>query len=521
MNFKSSPAIFKAIESKDMKQFRQELKNLTSEKVVLLQSGLVRAGNISRNYNLLEACCLTENESALQELKQRDLTWSEVQLKRAAELAARAKTKSKSLMTELLSLKFPDHEALMAACSAGNNELIQTLLEKNNNINKLDPGPIMNAASGGFISVLQTLSDFGFDIQMGNDEALCLAVRHRQHPCVDYLIANGANVSAQRSLPLKIAISIGDIDVVKKLLDKGADLKPVAEEEFVSQAERHGHTALANFLRQKMVTMNIAFPLNIKQSTHISSVDRTVAESILRLKKRYGERLSADDKAKTLIDLTAWAQSLDGTNATAKAAQRAVDSILNGNPIIQEETGVSLKELLVFFWMAIHDALQRKTSIADGLDMLQEGLYELQRGYNLSNKGVDLGGDDEEVCEPGMFNKLAEKLVTISSDVEIDFITKEVASLKLNAVVREVALSWYKANVLLVNGLFNKNYDVEPIWNKIREQVKQKMFDEFSSLFSSYDDPEFNAFIDAGIDADIRGTASSTAAPPAEPSPGM
>lgn len=78
-----------------------------------------------------------------------------------------------------------------------------------------------------------------------------------------------------------------------------------------------------------------------------------------------------------------------------------------------------------------------------------------------------------------MFTKLMEKLVSLHSDVEIDFITKEVASLKLNAVVKEIALAWYKANPLLVNSLFNKNYTVEPIWNKIREQVKKKMFEVF------------------------------------------
>lgn len=505
-----------------MKQFRQELNNLTSEKIVLLQSGIVRAGNASRNYSLLEACCLTENENALLELKKRGLSWSEVQLKRAAELAASAGAKSEGLMKELLSLKLPDNEALLAACSVGNNELTQFILKDNDRISKIEPGPIMSAASSGFISVLQTLSDFGFDIHIGNDEALCLAIRHRQHLCVNYLIANNANVSTQKSLPLKIAISIGDMDVVKMLLDKGADLKPIAEEEFVTQAERHHHTALANFLRQKMVTMDIAFPINTKQSTHISSVDRTVAESIVRLKNRYGGRLSVVEQEQFLVDIAAWAQRLDITDARANAAKRAVDSILNGPTITHEETGVSLKELFVFCWMAIHDAFKRQTSIADALDLLQEGLYELQRGYNLSSQGVDLGGDDEEVCEPGMFNKLVEKLVGIHSDVEINFITKEVASLKLNAVVKEVALSWYKANALLVNGMFNKTYAVEPIWNKIREQVKQKMFEDFSSLFLSYDDPEFNAFIDAGIDADVSETFSSAAAVhQAEPSRNM
>ena len=509
MIFKNSPAIFKAIESNDIKQFRQELKALTAEKIVVLMSGLVRVGNVSRNYNLLEACCLTENDGALRELKQLALIWSEVQLTRAAELAAKSKTKSMVLMNELLSLKLPSQEALIAACDVGNNELSRMILASTNKLNKLDPSPIMSAASGGFTPVLQSLSEHGFDIHVGNDEALCLAIRHRQSQCVDYLIAEGADVSTQKSLPLKIAISIGDLNIVKKLLDKGADLKPVAEEEYISQAERHGHTALANILRQKMVTMNIAFPLSTKQSTHVSSVDRTVAESIVRLKNRYGGRFSPADKDQMAFDLLAWGKRLEVADATTNAAQRALTSILEGATITHEETGVSLKELLLFCWMAIHDALQRKTSVDDALVMLQEGLYELQRGYNLSNGGVDLGGEDEEVCEPGMFNKLVEKLVGIHPDVEIDFITKDVASLKLNAVVKEVALSWYKTNALLVNGIFKKSYDVEPIWNKIREQVKQKMFEEFSSLFSSYDDPEFDDFIDAGIDADISESSPS------------
>lgn len=360
MIFKSSPAIFKAIESKDMKQFRQELNNLSAEKIVLLQSGLVRAGTVSRNYNLLEACCLTENENALMELKKHDLNWSPIQLKRAAELAVNARTKSGRLMEELLSLKLPGYDALLAACNAGNNELVQTILLKNESISKTEAGPIMSAASGGFLPVLQTLSDSGFNLHSGEDEALCLAIRHRRYECIEYLIASGANVSTQKSLPLKIAISIGDIEVVKRLLDKGADLEPIAEEEYVSQAERHHHTELAHFLRQRMIALNIVFPINTKQSTHVSSVDRTAAESILRLKKHYGESLSLADRQQYLIDLAAWAQNLDPSKATSKVAQRAVELIVDGTPIIHEEIGVSLKDVLVFVGWPLMTRLNEK-----------------------------------------------------------------------------------------------------------------------------------------------------------------
>ena len=44
---------------------------------------------------------------------------------------------------------------------------------------------------------------------------------------------------------------------------------------------------------------------------------------------------------------------------------------------------VSTLELLALSWLAIHDSSKCQASVADAKNLFVEGLYEIQRGYNL------------------------------------------------------------------------------------------------------------------------------------------
>ena len=110
------------------------------------------------------------------------------------------------------------------------------------------------------------------------------------------------------------------------------------------------------------------------------------------------------------------------------------------NTFTDAGSDISLRELLALTFSAIQDDEKRISSVEDAGTQFVEGLYEIQRGYNLSNEGVDQGGLDRPICSAGAFNKLIEKLVGIHQDCQIQFITRETASLKLPIVVREEAM---------------------------------------------------------------------------------
>ncbi|CAM2808682.1 Ribulose-5-phosphate 4-epimerase and related epimerases and aldolases [Legionella steigerwaltii] len=509
--FLKSEAIFQCIEINDIEKLKTEINKYSRAELVKRSSGLIRHEKSVRSYNLLEACCLVENEDALRELLSRDLLWEASRIKGAAHLAAASK--KYSLIKLLIKHGLTANEALLEACQANNIELVKNiLLEKSKEIDFSNCEPLFIAAAHGYLPIIQILEEHGFDLRAGEDKALCFAVRGNHIDCARYLILKGANLNAQNELPLKTAIVNGDLDMVNMLLDNGAELISVAEDEFVALAERYKQFEIANTLRTKLAEMHIVPRLNTKQSTHTSSVDSSAAESALRLQKRYGDKLKPALIDKTISEITMWGTVLSNSKSQEElAAHRALDDLLKGTEI-HTKTGILLKKLLLLTWIAIHDEEHRQGELAEALRMLKEGLYEIQRGYNLLEGDKESAQEDIDICRDGKLNKLMEKLVGIHPDVEIDFVTKEVASYKLQAVVREEAKKFIQSSPpLLVNSMFKQKPTLESIWDSIHERVKKRMFEEFSALFKSYDDADFDSFVRMGIYVDLEsGSSQST-----------
>ena len=176
---------------------------------------------------------------------------------------------------------------------------------------------------------------------------------------------------------------------------------------------------------------------------------------------------------------------------------------------------ISIRQLLALSWEAIHDERRREGKLQDAMRRFIEGLYEIQREYNISATGLDLGAsNDSPACTGGTFNKLIEKLVGIHPDAEIDFITPELAGLKLPLVIKE-ELSNYLANkanpataseltqfTRLIEHIEHGGIDV--IWDDIKDLVSERMFNEFGVLFENKQDPTFIDFIDAGRDIELK-----------------
>ena len=93
----------------------------------------------------------------------------------------------------------------------------------------------------------------------------------------------------------------------------------------------------------------------------------------------------------------------------------------------------------------MHDTKNCTIDVSTCYESFIKHLYEIQRGYNLDAVGKDMGADDVAICVGGTINQL---LSTLNGgrhpDVYIIFITKETASLKFNALIREFMIERIK-----------------------------------------------------------------------------
>ena len=244
-------------------------------------------------------------------------------------------------------------------------------------------------------------------------------------------------------------------------------------------------------------------PINEGQSTHTASVHQTASASAKRLYDRYTGKMTPEMLHTMKMEMDALLGGLQNEAASLqnKAAKRCIERIERlaalGTPFTDPSSGVTLHDLLALSWLAIHDDTVRMGTKEDAIALWMEGLYEIQRGYNIS-AGRDSGGEDRPICLAGTFNKLLEKLQGVHPDVEILFITKSLASLKLPIVVQEEAIQYLREQADQSILCAVKEDGVESIWQDIRGKVSERMLDEFGSLYANEEDVDFDALMEHG-----------------------
>jgi hypothetical protein len=250
--------------------------------------------------------------------------------------------------------------------------------------------------------------------------------------------------------------------------------------------------------------------INAGQSTHTTSVHKAVSESARNLDDAYSAILSVTGLDNVIRRIQTFVLGLSDDCDKNKAAKRCILRIAQPHYVFTDSTSdISTRQLLALTYLAIEDDTKRTGSLDDAKKRFVQALYEIQRGYNLSDSGVDDGKpDDRLICSGGTFNKLIEKLVGVHPDCEIIYITKTTASMKLPIVVREEAMRYIEslANPNTAEGLraFTrlisqvKEDGIEVMWNQIKGNVADRMFDAFGSLYRDRVDHSFTGVIEAG-----------------------
>ena len=276
------------------------------------------------------------------------------------------------------------------------------------------------------------------------------------------------------------------------------------------QRLRDGDLAIDDIIGNPILQQPV---INDDQSTHHASVHQAVSESALRLADYYKSEMttpgfSQNVKPKELVD------GLPEDSEKYSAAKRCVIRITDpGYQFSDPDSHITTKQLLALSFLAISDDQMRTSSFEDAKAQFIEALYEIQRGYNLSEDGVDQGGPDRPICCAGTFNKFIEKLQGVHPCCKIEFISHKTASFKLPIVVREEAMRYItslsnpdnmeslRAFTHLVSHVEKRG--VEAIWGEIKDKIADRMFDEFGCLYRDKNDPALTDMVSTGVYSEL------------------
>ena len=244
-----------------------------------------------------------------------------------------------------------------------------------------------------------------------------------------------------------------------------------------------GQVQLARYINNELLATTDEAPeaLNPKQSTHTASVHQTVSESVNNLKALYWPDI--DGKLNEHLEtIKAWVYEQPERAIEKRAITYLIDMPFDfTDPVSQ----VTTKELLALSWCAIHDDTKRIGTLDDAQTRFLEGLYDVQRAYNLSPTFEDRGGEDKRACASGTFNKLVSVLVGVHPDVNIEYITSQGALRKIIPLIKE-ATEAYLTHLPSI-----EQVTVTTLKTNILPQVREALYFEyggptFKSLTSHY-----------------------------------
>jgi ankyrin repeat protein len=376
--------------------------------------------------------------------------------------------------------------ALLCAAKEGHTEVVRVLLQAQNIlVNQIDANnnnALICAAYNGHTEVVKLLlSAPGIFIDGVDDEgdsALSCAAAEGHHEIVRQLLAvtgievNEPNKNGHTALtlaaceghtqsvmalltaedilvnkvdsdgdtPLKLAAQNGHIETVRALLNApDIDIHQPNEDgdTAIIAAFENTHDQIVALLRQQGAVLpeNIN-RLNQAQSAHEISVHLSVSRSATNLLKHY-PHLSTSKQIKLEIQkLDSWLKNSfkkktklprEYQPAWLPPAKRCVTR-LSKLIFTDERSNISMQQALALVWAGINKpSFSAEERLNRGINFIKN-LYEIQRGYNLSQEStnpVDDGEKDQPTCTSGSFNKLIAALSEVGHPgVQLIFITQ-------------------------------------------------------------------------------------------------
>ena len=172
-------------------------------------------------------------------------------------------------------------------------------------------------------------------------------------------------------------------------------------------------------------------------------------------------------------------------------AIRCLQRLARNDEYTDSVSGVTIKRLLALVDRMLLDDAMLLCDQSTAVSHLIEALYEIQRGYNLSEEGIDDEQlEDLPICPAGAMNKLIERFSGVHPYCEIRFVTPQTASRKLQSLVREVVVNHFVDALDAGSQELSLNHfcgfmlscfqsDVSVLWSRIYGTVNHFMQLEF------------------------------------------
>lgn len=263
-------------------------------------------------------------------------------------------------------------------------------------------------------------------------------------------------------------LSHGDFQEIKRALDIREDLVAAIKDPNITITFNQvldNLNQVLNHLNQIQYQQAHRENINNNQSTHTTSVHKSVSESAQKLSELYGEQINTEEKLDEVLQkLQQWVEALlvkqedvqtgknksvQPKNVTLSTKNQAAITLMvkfqtenYASNYIDETSEVSLKQLLALTYLAIHDDAKREGTLQNAQASYIEGLYEIQCGYNFDENDVYDGGSYKPICTGGTFNKLINMLQAVHPYCEIVFTNHTLAGQKLPVIVREEGIKY-------------------------------------------------------------------------------
>lgn len=259
---------------------------------------------------------------------------------------------------------------------------------------------------------------------------------------------------------------------------------------------QHIRTTILNFihliLHGQTRTLNQINLTTDTQSTHTASVHESISNSAMKLSNHYMPQIKNHDIATTqYTELLGWIKTTSNQSFQSTTANKCIERMSRDQTLYYQDpvSQVSVKTLLILFWLLIHDNDSRIGSAEDAKNNLINGLYEIQRGYALNEHGQDNNQSKKDVpiCAGGTFNKLIEKMIGLTDCVEVIHLSIATALPKIKASIKHhlhQLLTSEKDSLLIshVQTTIQQDTIESSLWEKIKQQVRSDVDAEFFSI---------------------------------------
>jgi ankyrin repeat protein len=369
------------------------------------------------------------------------------------------------------------NERFLSTAEAGYLSFMPELIKAGAEVNALDQWgktALRRAAEGHKIERLKALLIHGASPNIASSDGvtpLLAATACNDRDIISCLLNAGAQPlnsvnPNEGNLALRLAAEWGNIEAVNNLLalqsvrnqiDWAPDNLPGTSA--IVKAYENGHHNIVEILLRNGAILpahlrQVANQINGAQSVHEVSVHVSVSRSAKNLRAQY---LYTEEKLTDAInELATWLNTgfadpeqlpREYKAQWLEPAKKCVArlSVMN---FTDQRSDMSMRHALALTWIGINNPQakggeQPVLGLQEMMDRrisFVRQLYEIQRGYNLSDSAnpVDDGGNDRITCPPGSFNKLIGALSDVGHQgVQVIFVTPTVINMHVPFLTKQ------------------------------------------------------------------------------------